>query len=74
MVGVFAAAVALSLALQDDGYVLITLPPWRIEISLLFAVLVLVGFVVFGVFFFRIRAEFDSLEMHHLDRVGSGHR
>ena len=33
VVGVFAAAVALSLALQDDGYVLITLPPWRIEIS-----------------------------------------
>jgi hypothetical protein len=30
--------------------------------------------VVFGVFFFRIRAEFDSLEMRNLDRVGSGHR
>lgn len=46
--------------------------PLVVELSV--AVLVLVGFVVFGVFFFRIRAEFDSLEMHHLDRVGSGHR
>ncbi len=46
--------------------------PLVVELSV--AVLVLVGFVVFGVFFFRIRAEFDSLETDHLDRIGSGHR
>jgi hypothetical protein len=38
------------------------------------AVLVLVAFVVFGVFFRRLRARFDSLDVSHLDRIGSAHR
>ncbi len=46
--------------------------PLVVELSV--AVLVLVAFVVFGVFFFRIRAQFDSLEIRHLDRVGGAHR
>jgi hypothetical protein len=29
---------------------------------------------VFGVFFFRIRERFDSLELRHLDRVGDANR
>jgi HemY protein len=34
VLGVFAAAVALSLLLQDEGYVVVVAPPWRIEASL----------------------------------------
>jgi len=30
---------------------------------------VMITFIVFGIFFFRIRAQFDSLELHHLDRI-----
>jgi len=29
---------------------------------------------VFGLFFFRIRRQFDSLDVSHLDRVGEAHR
>lgn len=64
VVGVFAAAVALSLALQDDGYVLITLPPWRIEISLLFTVLVLAGGFVAGYFLVRLASHALALPAH----------
>ena len=46
--------------------------PLVVELSV--AVLVLVAFVVFGVFFRRLRAQFDSLDVSHLDRVGSAHR
>jgi hydrogenase-4 component E len=46
--------------------------PLVVELSV--AVLVLVAFVVFGVFFFRIRAQFDSLDVQHLDDVGTAHR
>jgi hydrogenase-4 component E len=46
--------------------------PLVVELSV--AVLVLVGGVVFGVFFFRLRERFDSLDESHLDRVGEAHR
>ena len=46
--------------------------PMVVELSVV--VLVLIAFVVFGVFFFRIRAQFDSLDVRHLDRVGGAHR
>jgi hydrogenase-4 component E len=46
--------------------------PLVVELSV--AVLVLVAFVVFGVFFFRIRAQFDSLDVSHLDDIATGHR
>jgi hydrogenase-4 component E len=46
--------------------------PLVLELSL--AVLVLLAFVVFGVFFFRIREQFDSLDVSHLDRVGGAQR
>ncbi len=64
VIGAFAAAVALSLALQDDGYVLITLPPWRIEISLLFAILVLVGGFLAGYFLVRVASNTLNLPAH----------
>ncbi|MBU6498606.1 MAG: hydrogenase-4 component E [Rhodospirillales bacterium] len=43
-------------------------------VELAVAVLVMLVFIVFGVFFFRIRERFDSLEAHHLDRVGRAQR
>jgi hydrogenase-4 component E len=46
--------------------------PLVVELSV--AVLVMVAFIVFGVFFFRIRDRFDSLDISHLDRIGSSHR
>ena len=46
--------------------------PLVVELSV--AVLVLVGGVVFGVFFFRLRERFASLDESHLDRVGEAHR
>ena len=46
--------------------------PLVVELSI--AVLVLVAFTLSGVFFFRIRERFDSLDASHLDRIGGGHR
>ena len=46
--------------------------PLVVELSV--AVLVLLAFAVFGVFFFRIRDQFDSLHLDHLDRVDGGPR
>jgi hydrogenase-4 component E len=43
--------------------------PLIVELSV--AVLILVASVVFGVFFFRIRERFDSLDVTHLDRISS---
>lgn len=47
ILALFAAAVALALgARMNDGYLLLVLPPWRIEISLnLFILLLVLGFV-----------------------------
>lgn len=46
--------------------------PLLVELAV--AVLVLVVVAVFGLFFRRIHTRFDSLELHHLDRVGGMHR
>ena len=60
----------------ENGLILaavgITGMPLVVELSSAF--LVLVVFIVFGVFFFRIRDRFDSLDVSHLDRVGKTHR
>jgi hydrogenase-4 component E len=42
--------------------------PLVIEMSIAF--LVLIGFIVLGVFVFRIRERFDSLDVRHLDDTG----
>jgi hydrogenase-4 component E len=46
--------------------------PMVVELSV--AVLVLLAFIVFGLFFFRIRRQFDSVDVSHLNRVGEAHR
>lgn len=43
-------------------------------VELATAALVVLAFMVFGVFFFRLRARFDSLDIGHLDRIGGQHR
>ena len=40
--------------------------PLVVELSVAFSVLV--AFIVFGVFLFRIRERFDTLDVHHLDK------
>ncbi len=42
--------------------------PLIVELSVAF--LVMVAFIVFGVFFFRIRERFESLDVARLDRLG----
>ena len=46
--------------------------PLVVELSS--AILVLLAFVVFGVFFFRIRERFDTLDVSRLDESGGAHR
>ena len=46
--------------------------PLLVELSVAF--LVMVAFIVFGVFFFRIRERFESLDLRHLDLVSEAER
>jgi len=46
--------------------------PLVVELAVAF--LVMVAFIVFGVFFFRIRERFESLDLHHLDLVSETER
>jgi hydrogenase-4 component E len=46
--------------------------PLVVELSAAF--LVMVAFIVCGVFFFHIRERFDSLDLYHLDQVDETHR
>ncbi len=41
--------------------------PMVVELGI--ALDVLVGVLIFGVFFFQLRAEFDSLDLHHLESL-----
>jgi len=54
ILGLFAAAVALTIAAHNSGYVLLVLPPYRIEVSLtLFASLLLL-IIVLGYYLIRL--------------------
>ena len=61
---------------MENGLILaaVGLPGMPLVVELSVAVLVMLAFVVFGVFFFRIRERFESLDVSHLDRVGGTHR
>jgi hydrogenase-4 component E len=56
----------------ENGLILaaIAVPGMPMVVELSAAVLVLVAAFVFGVFFFRIRERFDSLDVTHLDQIG----
>jgi hydrogenase-4 component E len=60
----------------ENGLILaaIAVPGLPMVLELSAAVLVMVAAFVFGVFFFRISARFDSLDVGHLDRVGEQRR
>ena len=59
----------------ENGLILaaigITGLPLLVELAVAF--LILLAAIVFGVFFFRIRERFDSLDVGHLDTVGRTH-
>ena len=46
--------------------------PLVVEISVAFSVLI--AFIVIGIFLFRIRERFDTVDVHELDRVRGGSR
>jgi hydrogenase-4 component E len=60
----------------ENGLILaaVSIAGMPLVVELAFAVLVMLVAVVFGMFFFRISARFESLDVGHLDRVGGAHR
>ncbi|MBI1174423.1 MAG: heme biosynthesis protein HemY [Sideroxydans sp.] len=54
LLGLFAAAVALTLAAHNNGYMLLVYPPYRIEMSLTLFVLSLLAFFLLGYMLLRI--------------------
>ncbi len=56
LLGLFAAAVAVTLAARNPGYVQLVYPPYRIEISLTLFVFALFGVFVFGYLLVRLAA------------------
>ena len=62
LIAVFAAAVALAVAGRfGEGYVLLVVPPWRVEVSLLFAVVVLAA--AFAVAYAAVRLVGSTLAL-----------
>jgi HemY protein len=62
----FAAAVGMSLVAHNDGYVLVFIPPKRIEFSL--TLFVLLGLIVFAVAYFFVRAASYTLSLPEMVR------
>ena len=60
----------------ENGLILAALgaPGMPMVMEMSVAVLVLIAVIVFGLFFFRIRERFDSLDLTHLDRITGLHR
>lgn len=64
IIGLFALAVGLTLFAQvNTGYALLFVPPWRIELSLNVAIIVLVVFVALLYGMLRILAEITTLPL-----------
>jgi HemY protein len=62
LIGLFAAAVGLVLAAHyNNGYVLLVLPPWRVDLSLNLAILIAAVAVVFA--YLVMRATMISIAM-----------
>jgi HemY protein len=64
LLALFAAAVAASIALEEGGYVVVVVPPWRLELSLVLALLLFVGLFVAGHFTLRLVAHAMALPTH----------
>ncbi len=63
IVGVLAVALAMA-GRYDPGYVVLVYPPWRMEISFISFVLLVVALVVGGVMLLRLAALTLSLPAH----------
>jgi HemY protein len=64
VLAVFAAAVAASLVLEEGGYVVLVAPPWRIEVSLVLSVLILLGAFAVAYALLRLASHAFSLPAH----------
>jgi HemY protein len=64
LLAVFAAAVGASMMLQDGGYVVLVVPPRRIEVSLVLALLVLVAAFIVGYMIVRLASHALALPSH----------
>ena len=64
LLALFAAAVALTLAANNPGYVLLVYPPYRMEMSLTLFVLVLLSLLAFTYFFIRLALAILRLPSH----------
>ena len=62
--GVFAAAVAVSLLVEDEGYVIVVAPPWRIEASLILALAAFLGAFVALYLLLRVVSHTLRLPVH----------
>jgi len=61
ILGLFGVAVALAVAAHNSGYVLMVLPPYRIELSLTLFVSISIMFLVLG--YFLIRISFGVIQL-----------
>jgi HemY protein len=60
----FTAAVAASVALEDGGYVVLVVPPWRVEVSLVLTILTLLAVFALGYFAVRLASHALALPTH----------
>lgn len=64
LLALFAAAVAASIALEEGGYLVLVLPPWRVELSLVLAILLLAALFVLAHFSVRLVSHAMALPTH----------
>jgi HemY protein len=64
LLALFAAAVGASIVLEQGGYIVLVLPPWRIEVSLVLALLVLCGGFVLAYLAVRLASHALALPTH----------
>ena len=58
---VFVAAVVVSMMLKDGGYLVLVVPPWRIEVSLVLSILALIA--AFAAFYWIVRLASHTLAL-----------
>jgi HemY protein len=61
LIAVFVAAVAASIVLKDGGYVVVVVPPWRAEVSLVVSILALIA--AFAAFYWIVRLASHTLAL-----------
>ena len=80
LLALFALAVALTLAARvDDGYVIVVYPPWRMELSFMLALMLLLGIIALAYALVRLgqtalRLPDDVRDWHARRRGGAADR